>query len=115
MTSNMLRYKGYVGMVNFDAEAGIFHGEVLNIRDVITFQGTEVGELKQAFIDSVEDYLEFCKERGEKPEKPFSGELVLRMPPETHQAVYLKAKQAGVSLNEWVNEAIEVQLARTRQ
>ena len=56
----MMEYKGYIGKVEFDDEAEIFHGEVINTRDVITFQGTTVAEIKQAFHDSVEDYLDFC-------------------------------------------------------
>jgi predicted HicB family RNase H-like nuclease len=106
----MLNYKGYIGMANLDDDAGIFHGEVINTRDVITFQGTCVEELKQAFKDSVDDYLDFCAVRGQKPEKPFSGRFPLRMSPETHQQAYLKARTAGISLNEWVNKAIEKQL-----
>ena len=65
-------YKGYHATVEFDDEAGIFHGEVALVRDVITFQGTSVDELRQAFRDSVEDYLEWCAERGEAAEKPAS-------------------------------------------
>jgi predicted HicB family RNase H-like nuclease len=64
-----MKYKGYIGVVNFDEDAGILHGEVVNTRDVITFQGTCVEEIEQAFIDSVEDYLEFCAQRGEQPER----------------------------------------------
>ena len=105
-----MEYKGYIAKIEFDDEAGIFHGEVINTRDVITFQGECVEEFRQAFIDSVEDYLEFCAARGEKPEKPFSGKLVLRMPAEVHQKVYLRAKSSGVSLNEWINKAIEKEL-----
>ncbi len=105
-----MEYKGYIGVVNFDDEAGIFHGEVINTRDVITFQGTCAAEIRQVFIDSIEDYLEFCKERGEAPDKPFSGRLLVRMPPELHQRAYVKARQAGISLNEWINKAIEKQL-----
>ena len=105
-----MTYKGYIGVVEFDEEAGIFHGEVINTRDVITFQGTCVEDLRQAFIDSIEDYLEFCKERGEEPERPFKGNLGLRMPPNIHQQAYIRAKQAGISLNEWINKAIEKQL-----
>src|SRR5574338_1176901 len=97
-----MKYKGYEAVVEFDDEAEIFHGEVINIRDVITFQGDNVRNLKQAFHDSVDDYLEFCKERGEEPEKPFSGNFVLRIPPQTHQRAYEKARQQGISLNEWV-------------
>ena len=59
-----MKYKGYEALVSLDDEQGIFHGEVINIRDVITFQGQSVSELKQAFIESVEDYLEFCAQRG---------------------------------------------------
>ena len=69
----MMQYKGYTGKVEYDDEAGIFHGEVINTRDVITFQGRSVVELREAFRDSVEDYLAFCAERDEEPEKPFPG------------------------------------------
>ena len=71
--------KGYEAVVSFDDEAGIFHGEVANVRDVITFQGESVAELQQAFADSVEDYLAFCAERGEKPEKPFSDSFLSQL------------------------------------
>lgn len=69
----MLKHKGYIGSAEFDDEDEVFHGRVIGIRDVITFQGISVEELKDAFTDSVEDYLEFCAERGEEPEKPYSG------------------------------------------
>lgn len=106
-----MKYKGYIGLVNFDEEAGLFHGEVVNTRDLITFQGTSVAEIRQAFIDSVEDYLDFCAQRGEPPEKPFSGKFMLRLTPELHQRAYARAKAAGISLNEWVKQAVEKQLA----
>lgn len=103
----MLEYKGYIGCVEFDDEAGIFHGEVINTRDVITFQGTSVEELQAAFHDSVEDYLEFCAERGEQPDKPFSGKFMLRTSPDLHRELYVAAKRAGKSLNAWVAEQLE--------
>ena len=68
-----MEYKGYIGKVKFDDEAGIIHGEVINIRDVITFHGASVTELKKGFQISVDDYLAFCRERGESPDKPFSA------------------------------------------
>ncbi len=83
----MLEYKGYVGHVEYDDEAEIFHGEIINTRDVITFQGKSVDELQTAFVDSIEDYLKFCVERGEKPEKPFSGKFVLRTTPGSTQGI----------------------------
>ena len=69
----MLSYKGYTGQINYDDEMKILHGEVLDTRDVITFQGRNIEEIEQAFRDFVDDYLEFCKERGEQPNKPFSN------------------------------------------
>jgi predicted HicB family RNase H-like nuclease len=68
-----MTHKGYQAKVNLNEESGMFHGEVINTRDVITFQGSSVAELKQAFEDSVDDYLDFCASRREDPEKPFSG------------------------------------------
>lgn len=102
----MLNYKGYIGQVEFDDEAEIFYGEVINMRDVVTFQGSSVSEFKQAFIDSVEDYLSFCAERNEQPDKPFSGKFNLRVDPGLHRALYIEAKHSGMSLNQWVIEAI---------
>jgi predicted HicB family RNase H-like nuclease len=103
----MMEYKGYVGKVEFDDEAGIFHGEVINTRDVITFQGGTVADLKKAFRDSVEDYLAFCQERGEEPEKPFSGQFVTRVSPDLHRRINLAAALSGKSLNAWVTEQLE--------
>ena len=103
----MFTYKGYIGKIDYDDEAGTFHGEVINTRDVITFHGRSVNELKKALKDSVEDYLEFCRERGEEPDRPFSGKFVVRVPPEVHREAFLKAKSAGKSLNAWVKEVIQ--------
>ena len=102
----MLEYKGYSGRVEFDDEAGLFHGEVLDTRDVITFQGQSVSELENAFRDSIDDYLDFCRERGEPPEKPFSGRFMVRMPPELHRQLYLEAKRDGKSLNQLIAERL---------
>lgn len=69
----MMKYKSYIGKVEYDDKAKIFYGEVIGLKDVITFQGTSVDELEQSFKDSIDDYLAFCKKRGEKPDKSFSG------------------------------------------
>ncbi|MCO6458964.1 MAG: type II toxin-antitoxin system HicB family antitoxin [Pirellulaceae bacterium] len=103
----MMEYKGYIGKVEFDDDALIFHGEVINTRDVITFQGESVSELTQAFHDSVDDYLAFCKERGEAPDKPFSGQFVTRISPELHRQVNMAAAVSGKSLNAWVTEQLQ--------
>ena len=106
-SKNLMNYNGYVAKVEYDDDARIFHGAVINLRDVITFEGESVGELRQAFQDSVEDYLAFCAERGQKPEKPFSGRFVVRLDPELHRAISLEAKKADVSLNQWVADRLE--------
>ena len=72
----MMTYKGYHGTVTFDEDAETFHGEVTDLRDVVTFQGRSVDELKAAFHESIDDYLEFCAERGEEPDRPYSGNFV---------------------------------------
>ena len=103
----MMEYKGYIGKVEIDDELGILYGEVINVRDVITFEGTSVEEVQQAFHESVDDYLEFCAKRGESPEKPFSGKFVLRLPEELHRQAYIQAKLKNKSLNSWVTEVLQ--------
>lgn len=102
----ILEYKGYTGRVEFDDEAELFHGEVVDTRDVITFQGRSVDEIEQAFHDSIEDYLEFCAGRGEEPDRPFSGRLMVRMPSELHRRLYVEAEQSGKSLNQLITERL---------
>ncbi len=102
-----MEYKGYIGQVEFDEQANIFHGEVINLRDVVTFQGETVSQLRRAFQNSVDDYLEFCAARGEAPEKPYSGKFMVRLEPRLHQAISSYAKMEGKSLNAWVRENLE--------
>jgi predicted HicB family RNase H-like nuclease len=106
-----MEYKGYIGRIEFNDEAGIFHGEVINTRDVITFQGESVAELKTALKDSVEDYLAFCGSRGEEPDRPFSGQFMTRISPELHRQVHLAAGLAGKSLNAWVSDQLQLAIA----
>lgn len=101
-----MKYKNYEAAVEFDDEIEMFFGTVINTRDVITFYGKSVAELKREFKNSVEDYLEFCKERGEEPDRPFSGNFVVRISPSLHQRLYSKAKRAGKSLNSIVEEKL---------
>jgi predicted HicB family RNase H-like nuclease len=103
----MMEYKGYIGKVEIDDEAGILHGEVINIRDVITFEGTSVAEMQKAFRESVDDYLAFCAQRGESPEKPFSGKFVVRLPVDLHRKAYVQAKLADKSLNGWITDVLK--------
>jgi len=108
----MMKYKEYLAYVTFDAEADIFHGEVINIRDVITFQGKSTDELKQAFKDSVEDYLEFCNEREEKPDKPFSGHFTINLSPELHRKIIFAIEKSGKNRENWITEIFEQAVSR---
>jgi len=94
----MMEYKGYFARVEFD-DTDIFHGEVVNLRGVTTFEGETVNELKQqAFKDSVDDYLASCAERGEDLEKPYSGKFEVRVEPELHKNITIPARKMGKSL-----------------
>ena len=103
----MMEYKGYIGKVEIDDEVGILYWEVINGGDGTTVEGTCVEEVQQAFHESVDDYLEFCAQRGESPEKPFSGKFVLRLPAELHRKAYIQAKLKDKSLNSWVTEVLK--------
>jgi predicted HicB family RNase H-like nuclease len=108
----MLEYKGYRGKVEYDADARIFHGEVIGLRDVITFQGMSVEEIETAFRDSIDDYLDFCEARGESPDKPYSGKFVVRMSEELHRSVADLAQLEDESLNTVVLRAVEQYVAK---
>src|SRR5437879_8316642 len=101
----MLEYKGYAGTV--EAEDGVFVGRVIGLRDVITFEGASFEEVEQAFRDSIDDYLAFCAERREPPDRPYSGKIPLRVSPETHRRAAMRAQAEGISLNQWIAHRIE--------
>lgn len=100
------RYKGYVGHMDVDAESDLIHGQVVGLRDVVTFQGRTPSEALAAFKDSVDDYLAFCAELNRPPEKAYPGTLVIRSSPELHRAVAELAKGRGESINTVVVEAL---------
>lgn len=102
----MLNYKGYTAQIEVDVDAGILFGQVLDINDVITFKGKTVEEIRQEFKNSIDDYLEFCQELGQEPDKPFSGKLPFRTTPENHRKILLAAKKAGKSINTWMDETL---------
>ncbi|MFH1738323.1 MAG: type II toxin-antitoxin system HicB family antitoxin [bacterium] len=104
--ANIVCYKEYTGLFEYDDEAGIFHGEILGLDDVVTFQGKSVDELKKAFQDSIEEYLEVCAKVGKPPDKPFSGKFTVRLSPDLHRQVHTIAKAAGKSINEWVCDSL---------
>ena len=110
----MMDYKGYIGDVKYDSDAHIFHGDVINTRDVITFQGKSVDELEKAFQDSIDDYLVWCAEDGVEPEKPYSGKFNLRISPELHKEIAISAKLLKLSINRFVEKAIQDEISTMR-
>jgi predicted HicB family RNase H-like nuclease len=106
-------YKGYSGSVEFDEDDLVFHGRIIGIRDIVTYEAETATELVQAFHDSVDDYLAYCAERGKEPQKPYSGNIALRTTPEIHQLVGQAAASEGKSVNQWVSETL-AEAARKR-
>jgi len=102
----ILNYKGYAGDIEIDSDANVLYGRVLDIRDLVTFEGETVEEIKQAFKDSVDDYLEFCAELGKEPDKPYSGKLPFRTSPDHHRLIHLAATKMNKSINAWMDEVL---------
>lgn len=107
-----MQYKDYIGVIDYDEDDEVFHGRVINTRDVITFQGRSIRELRTALKDSVDDYLALCEERGEAPDRPFSGKFNVRLSPELHRSVALAAVREGKSLNAYISAVLERRVAR---
>ena len=101
-----MEYKGYKAKIAFDAEDESFHGTVVNVEDTIHFEGKSVAELRKELKESVEFYLGMCKKRGESPEKPFSGKVLVRLAPELHREAAYAAKLSGSSVNAFIAKAV---------
>ena len=108
---NTMSHRGYTARVDYDERDNIFVGRILGIRAIISFHGETVSELKSEFELAVDDYLAECEEKGQRPEKPASGKLLLRLPPELHGQAMVFAQGSGKSLNQWVNEVLQRALA----
>jgi predicted HicB family RNase H-like nuclease len=104
---NTMTHKGYAARVDYCEEDGCFVGHVAGIRDVIGFHGESVAELRAAFEEAVDDYLETCEKLKRVPNHPYSGQFRLRLPPELHARAAIMAATMGKSLNAWVSDAIE--------
>ena len=104
---NTMSQKGYTARIEFDERDNIFVGRVLGLHTMISFHGETVAELRAEFETAISEFLRDCKEQGVRPEKPASGKLMLRVPPEVHGAALVAAKAAGKSLNQWATEVLE--------
>lgn len=103
---NLLTYKGYTGRVEVDVRSGTLFGEVLNLRDVITFEADTIADIEREFRASVDEYLAWCARDGVEPEKPYSGQFRFRTTPERHRMIALAAAHEGKSINAWIDERL---------
>ncbi|HCS38346.1 MAG TPA: toxin-antitoxin system HicB family antitoxin [Anaerolineaceae bacterium] len=104
----MLKYKEYIGNnIEYDAEGKIFTGEVLGLRTVLTFQGRTPEEVETSFKETIDLYIEMCKQDDVSPERPYSGKFNVRIPPELHREIALQASAEKMSINDWAIKAFE--------
>ena len=101
---NTMMYRGYAARIVYSEDDGCFVGHVAGIQDVVGFHGESVTELRGAFEEAVEDYLQTCEKLNRSPQKPFSGNLMLRIPPEVHAGIAMAAEVSGKSINQWATD-----------
>ena len=102
-----MNYKDYVAKIEFDPEDHIFVGHIIGIRDVVGFHGESVKDIEIAFQEAVNNYLDACKKLGQEPNKPYSGNLMLRVPAKVHAAVAAAAEASGKNINQWAATVLE--------
>lgn len=102
-----MKHKGYSARIEYSDEDSCFVGHIAGIRDVVGFHGEAVSELRAAFEEALNDYLETCQKIGKQPQKPYSGKLMLRVPPKVHAAVAQAAEVSGKSINQWAADMLD--------
>ncbi|MGE0374729.1 MAG: type II toxin-antitoxin system HicB family antitoxin [Planctomycetaceae bacterium] len=107
-----MTYKGYAARIEYSDEDGCFVGHIAGINDTVGFHGEAVAKLRARFKEAVNDYLETCAKLNRPPQKPYSGRLLLRVPPEVHAAVATAAEVSGKSINQWAAETLAVAACR---
>jgi predicted HicB family RNase H-like nuclease len=102
-----MTYKGYSAKVEYSDKDQCLTGRISDIRELMTFRGDSVTEIRQAFEKAVDAYLDRCAERNEEPEKPTAGRTVVRMKPALHSILALVAGQEKKNVNEWLAEVVK--------
>ena len=108
--NDILEYKGYYASVHFSSENEVFYGKIMGIDDLVNFEGASVKELKKAFHEAVDDYLETCEELGKEPNKTYKGTFNVRISTDLHKAAAVYASTQNISLNDFVKTAIDYAL-----
>lgn len=104
--TNSMTYKGYAARIDYDDDDGIFVGHIAGIRDRVGFHADTVDDLRAAFHEAVEDYLETCEKVGKEPQKSYSGKMMFRVSPDVHRKAVLAAELEGKSLNQWAEDVL---------
>jgi len=104
---NMMKYKNYTARIEYDEEDRIFVGHLAGLSDIVGFHGSTVDELESAFHQAVDDYISISEETGRPAQKPYSGNLMLRVSPDIHAAVAVAAEVQGKSINQWAAQALD--------
>lgn len=103
---NVMSYEGYFARVEYDAQDEIFFGRLTGITDGVGFHAETVSDLKAAFHEAVDDYVETCAKAGKDPQKPYSGRMMFRVDPEIHAKAARAAALSGKSLNQWAADVL---------
>lgn len=114
MKENILEYKGYFSKIQYSAEDNVLHGKIEGVADLVTFESSNCDEIEMEFRNAVDDYLEFCKEIGKSPDKPYKGSFNIRISPELHKRADITAQKKGFTLNQLVTNAISEYLDGTQ-
>ncbi|MDD5487314.1 MAG: type II toxin-antitoxin system HicB family antitoxin [Dehalococcoidales bacterium] len=101
-----MTFKGYAARIEYSDEDACFIGHIAGIKDVIGFHAETVKELRSAFEEAIDDYLATCERLGRAPQKPYSGKLMLRVPPEIHARAAMMAQAHGLSINQWASDVL---------
>ncbi len=104
---DVLKYKEYLGTVHYSSEDEVFYGKIEGVEDLVSFEGRNVKELKEAFSMAVEDYIELCESTGKSAEKTYKGSFNIRIKPEIHRKAARKSVEMGISLNQLVEKAMQ--------
>lgn len=108
---NTMTYKGFIGSVSYSDKDNVFFGKIEGINALVNFEGDSVSELKKAFHDAVNDYIAYCEEEGIPTHKSYTGTLNVRISPETHSKIAILAGKAGISINAFIKQALDKQIA----
>ena len=105
--SNVMTWKGYSARIEYDDEDGIFFGQIAGIRDGVGFHADSVADLRTAFHEAVDDYIETCARIGKEPDRSYSGKVMFRVSPDIHRKAVIAAELRGISLNQWAEEVLQ--------